>query len=173
MPCSGLLARDAGAPAMRARWVVAGSKPGCFMGEDHAMVVCCPGENLTCGLNRLEQLVSADGALTFWYLLAQSCSPFVVRRYRQRWRLPMNFRQPHATLTLSIPLVMPFTARKQHRRRPMLATREKQVGSGSRQGTCWSPEPGPASGRAMFVEPWLVRRHGAGMGCRKRPLVDQ
>ena len=63
---------------------VAGIKPGCFVGEDHAVVVCCPGENLTCGLNRIEQLVSADGALGFWYLLAQSCSPFVVRRYRQR-----------------------------------------------------------------------------------------
>lgn len=61
---------------------VAGVKPGCFVGEDHSVVVCCPGENLTCGLNRVEQLVSADGALAVWYLLAQSYSPFVVQRYR-------------------------------------------------------------------------------------------
>lgn len=67
---------------------VPGIKTGCFMGEDHAVVVCCPGENLTCGLNRVEQLVSADGALAFWHLLAQSCSPFLV----QYWETPTRHR---------------------------------------------------------------------------------
>jgi hypothetical protein len=86
------------------------------MGEDHAVVVCCPGENLTCGLNRIEQLVSADGALGFWYFLAQSCSPLLYDVIDNDARVqPSTDRTPQIVAALdhwvptlcSVPITLP------------------------------------------------------------------